>query len=413
MIEAKAGRRSTEGWNWPVVIGAMLGGALGAGPIMVISFGVFLKPVSEAFGWDRSVLTSGLTLAIFMNALGTPPLGRLIDRYGVRSVTLIAAPLFALSFAALSLTSSSWTLLALLYGVMGLLSAGTATLPYVTAISATCKRNRGLALGVGLCGLGIGSGLAPPVSQYFIDQVGWRGAYLSIGAIAFVATLFIWAVLMKVPRQSPAERGKPTRSLELLKSIATGRHFWFLCLPVLLMSLATNGILANLVPMFTDSGMSAQRAAAFASLVGVATIVGKVSSGFLVDRFRPQWVAAGYFAVPILALLLLTTGEAGRYPALTMISIGLTHGSEVALASTLVARFFGMKNFGVIFGFTAVAFTIGVGLGPLLMSLTYDISGSYDAAIWILAAGLAAASLMIGSLPDRAVDEPGPEAAPG
>src|SRR6185437_15056849 len=128
---------ATSGWRaWRVVVGALLGSAVGAAPIMVISFGVFLKPVSAQFGWDRSVLSAGLTLAVVLNAVSTPMLGWLIDRHGVRRVSLITVTLFSIATAAMSLLSPSYFVLAVLFAFWGITSTGQSQVPYVSAISA-------------------------------------------------------------------------------------------------------------------------------------------------------------------------------------------------------------------------------------------------------------------------------------
>jgi predicted MFS family arabinose efflux permease len=368
----------------------------------VISFGVFLKPISAEFGWDRSVLSAALTLAVLLNAVSTPTLGWLIDRYGVRRMTLITVTLFPAATAAMSLLSSSYLVLAMLFGIWGITSTGQSQVPYVSAISSTFVKNRGLALGVGLCGLGIGASLVPPVARWLIDNFGWRGAYLGLGLLSFIVAFSSVYFLVRIPRHEITQPG-PSATVNrskgaLLKLITRSRHFWFILIPVFVMSLATNGAVSNVIPMLTDDGMAPAKAASYAALIGVATVVGKVSSGFFADRFTPQLVAAAYFLLPVLAYLLLILGLATQYPVFVMLSLGVALGAEVALAGTLVARFFGLTHFAQIFGFTAFGYSIGVGLGSLAMNAAFDRFGSYRAALIVFAISLIAAAAMIGSL---------------
>lgn len=390
---------SVSEWrNWPVVLGAMLGSSVGAGPILVVSFGVFLKPVSQAFGWDRSVLASGLLVAVLLNAAATPVLGWLIDRFGVRRVSLVMITLFSLATAAMALMTASYIWLMVLFAAWGLTSSGQSQVPYATAMSTTFTKNRGLALGLGLCGLGLGTSLVPPIARWLLDEFGWRMAYVGMGAlcfvVAFTAVFFLFRKLQKVSASGP-HQAAPRSNRAVLATAMRSRNFWLILIPVFIISMASNGAISNLVPMLTDGGMTPARAAAWTSLVGVSTIVGKISSGFLVDRFRAQLIAALYFSLPLLGFALLLTDLASAYPAVVMISLGLALGSEVALAGTLVARCFGLAHFGLLFGCMAFIFSVGVGLGSVVMNASFDRVGTYHPALAIFAFGLVVAALLV------------------
>jgi predicted MFS family arabinose efflux permease len=401
---------TSGGWSlsgawrqWRVVLGALIGTSIGAAPVMVISFGVFLKPVSSAFGWDRSVMSEGLFVAVLLNALATPSLGRLIDQYGVRRITLWAVAFFGAATASMSLMGKSWLLTMVLFGIWGLASTGQSQVPYVTAISATFERNRGLALGMGMCGLGIGAAIVPPTARLLLDQFGWRAAYALLGLLSGVVAYSAVFLLVHVPvsrKPKSPQLAANADKLSVYRIVSRSRHFWFLLIAVLSVSLATNGLFANFVPILTDAGMRADRAALIASSAGMATILGKVMSGFLVDRFHPQYVAAGSFLVPLIGGLILMSGHTAQYPMLLTSTVGFGVGAEVALAGTLVARFFGLRFFGQIFGFMAFAYTIGVGAGTVIMNAIYDRTGSYWPSFVVLSAALVLAAVLVGSLRD-------------
>src|SRR3954463_8822854 len=89
---------------WWVVFGSAVGLIVGNGPIVFLTFGLFLGPVTREFGWDRTTFSSSLLFGHGFAGLAYPFLGRAIDRYGIRRVSLTSIVLFAVSLASLSLT---------------------------------------------------------------------------------------------------------------------------------------------------------------------------------------------------------------------------------------------------------------------------------------------------------------------
>lgn len=378
---------------------------------MVVSFGIFLKPVSHELGWERETLASALFLATTLNALATPLFGRLIDRWGVRAVTLPAIALFSVCTALNSELTGSRVVLTALFGLWGISSAGHGQLPYATAISRTFSANRGMALSLGLIGLGIGTALIPRLCALFIDEFGWRRAYIALGCTTFLVAFT--AVLLwlrpgnnssRSPRDSrkdqPDRQAADSRRAEaptLLQVMKTSWRFWAIVLSVFLFALAVNGLTAHAVPLMTDRGFSTADAAAKMGVVGAAAIGGRVLSGYLVDHLYPPWVAAAFFGLPCLGAWGLHSGRPDLLiPALTV--IGASVGAESSLAGVLVSRYLGLARFGEIFGYVALAFSLGVGLGPWLLSVLYDHSHSYNSGLVVAASCVLLAAILVGSL---------------
>jgi MFS family permease len=119
-----------------VVAATVLGLIVGAGPINVFSFGVFLKPITAELGIGRTTFSSALTLHATMAALMCPVFGWMIDRWGVRRVMLPALVLYALGIAAYALiTADPFALTYLIFGVTGLTGTVAGPIPYSTVIS--------------------------------------------------------------------------------------------------------------------------------------------------------------------------------------------------------------------------------------------------------------------------------------
>ena len=129
---------------WWVVVGSTLALVVCNGPVGLFTFGVFLKPITEEFGWDRGTMSAASGMASLMIAAGLPVTGMLVDRWGVRRVLLPVILLFSVCVAAISLTPPSPIVFITLYAIMGLVSAADSPQPYVKTIAAWFDERRGL-----------------------------------------------------------------------------------------------------------------------------------------------------------------------------------------------------------------------------------------------------------------------------
>ena len=181
--------RSTN--PWCVVAGAVVGLTVCNGPVLFFTSGVFLKPIAADMQWQRSTVSFALSFATLLSAVATPLLGRMMDRRGVRAVSLPGLVVFAASLGLLALSPRSPAAFIVLAALTGVASTVQAPLPYAKAISAWFDERRGLALGVAMAGVGLGAILVPQIAGALIHWTGWRGAYIGLGglmlAVAFPA----------------------------------------------------------------------------------------------------------------------------------------------------------------------------------------------------------------------------------
>ena len=146
---------------WRVVAGAVVGLTVCNGPVLFFTSGVFLKPIAADMQWQRSTVSFALSLATFLSAVATPILGRIMDRWGVRAVSLPGLPVFAASLGILALSPGSPAAFIVLAALAGVASTVQAPLPYAKAISAWFDERRGLALGIAMAGVGLGAIIVP------------------------------------------------------------------------------------------------------------------------------------------------------------------------------------------------------------------------------------------------------------
>jgi cyanate permease len=171
--------------------------------------------------------------------------------------------------------------------------------------------------------------------------------------------------------------------------------FWLMVCAFFLMSVSFHGYLIHLVPMLTDHGVPAQSAALAISLGAGVGLLGRVGAGYLLDRFFAPYVAICFFCGAALGTFLLWRGAVGGLAFVAVILWGLAQGAEFDIMAYMVSRYFGLRAFGEIYSYAFAAFTLGGVIGPPLMGVAFDSTGSYSLVLGgFVVATLIAAGLM-------------------
>ncbi|MBI3245322.1 MAG: MFS transporter [Deltaproteobacteria bacterium] len=392
-------------YGWWIVLVAAIGLSVGYGPIVTFTFGVFFKPLSQEFGWNRAQVSLAFSLSLLVMSVGLPLVGRVVDRLGARKVIVPSVVLFGMGFMSFALLSSQLWLLYAIYIALGVVGGGTAPVPYSNVLSHWFDKQRGLALGVAMVGLGLGAFAMPTVAQGLIDVGGWRWAYVYIGAMVMLIAAPVVALFLTetpqmlglvsdgMPPSTATASGKPT-GLSSQEARQTGT-FWVMVGAFFLMSVAIHGCLIHLVPLLTDRGVSPQGAALATSLLGGALLFGRVGAGYLLDCLAASTVAVGFFGGATVGFVLLWSGVSGDLAFLASFLVGLGMGAEGDIIAYLVSRYFGLRAFGEIYGYVFAAFTLGGVVGPLLMGVGFEATGSYRLVLGaFVCASLVAVALM-------------------
>jgi MFS family permease len=196
--------------GWRIAIGAGVGVFVSFASLLVYTFGIFLKPMTEEFGWSREAASLAFGIAAMMIAACSPRLGYLLDRVGARRVILPCVTVFGCAFASLALlTPRIWHLYAI-FAILGAVGNGTAHLAYTRAVSTWFDRRRGMALALVMTGGAVGAIVLPPVAQALIGSLGWRGAFAALGAMVLGIALPVVIPLIRERRDTIAnvERGQ-------------------------------------------------------------------------------------------------------------------------------------------------------------------------------------------------------------
>jgi MFS family permease len=366
--------------------------------LLIYTFGIFLKPWTEEFGWSRESVSAAFGIAAMTVAVCSPPLGYLLDRVNPTRVIVPCLAVFGIAFASLSLlTPHIWHLYAVFF-VLGVVGNGTAQMAYSRAVSSWFDARRGTALAIVMAGGAVGAMVLPPIAEALIARYGWRYACVILGAMVLVVGPPVAARFVRQRPQPPRTVATDSGGTSLGGGLRS-RVFWILVAVLFGSSIAQNGAITHLAALLTDRGVAAHDAALAVSAMGAASLVGRLATGWLLDRFFAAGVAFGLLAMAALGTLLLATADSMALGVLAAALIGAGMGGEADVTPYLLSRYFGLRAFSALYGLTWTAYAIAGAIGPILMGRAFDVAGSYATLLPVLAGVMIAVGTLLFLLP--------------
>ncbi len=365
-----------------VVLGACLTQFVVIG--LLFSYGLFFKAFEAEFGWSRTLLSSCLSFAFIVMGVLAFFGGHLSDRYGPRLVLAVAGTLCGLVYGLLSQVTQPWQLFAI-FGLF--IGVGMATHDVVTlsTIARQFRQRRGIMTGVVKVGTAAGQVAIPPSAAFLIAIYDWRLAAMILGAGA-VALLLVAALLMKGPAAGAGPDGGTGAAGYHFQEARRNRTLWMFCAIQFAFLSSLTTVPLHIVVHGMDLGMTPASAAILVSVVGAASVVGRLSVGAAVDRIGGRRALIICF-VPLVASLLAFVFIAAPWVLFAAVAVyGFAHGGFFTVTSPTVAEYFGLRALGAIFGFVLFSGTIGGAAGPILAGRVFDLTGSYAPAFTALAA---------------------------
>jgi predicted MFS family arabinose efflux permease len=391
--------------GWPVVLAAAIGIGTGPGLFQNLS-SLFIPGLIAEFGWTRGQIGTAAALGL-LASIATPFLGRLVDRFGARPMIVGAMLLLAATYLGMTaMTGPLWHYQALI-AALALTVPGTSGVVYAKLIAARFLAHRGMALGLATSGLSVTTLAMPPLIGAVIASAGWRAGFVTLAGI--VALLALPAVLVAL-RGTPAGPTRPAPEnadatpVEGLTGAEARRdgRFWRLAIAVALINFGSVGLVTSLVPLGLDRGLAAGQAAGLLASFGASQMVGRLAIGWLIDRYRPQTMAALFALASAAAFAVLAGGASGF--TLLMVAVffaGLMNAAEQDLLPYFGVRLFGLRAFGEVYGTVLVIALAGTASGIAGFGRLHDATGGYTVALAISAAALVGSALLFRTLTDR------------
>jgi len=385
-FDAEARREWRE--SWPLGVSCLAGMTVASIALYVI--GTLVGPIEAEFGWSRAQIMLGLTVSTLTGAVLGPVVGIIVDRWGPRRIGIPGAVLTLMLFSLLSLATDYYPLWLGLWLIISIGGLAVAPTVWTMAIASNFEKSRGLAIALAMCGSAVSALVMPPLATVLMLNFGWRAAVPMFCAIIGVVLLpILWFAFhskadaaRRHTGQAQAQTATLAPGVTNLRRAMTSGQFIKLALAAFLFTVCTLGMVSNMVPVMASQGFGPAEAAGIAGLLGIGSFAGRIGTGYLIDRFNSSLIAGSLVLMPVIScLLLLQFGTSAPVASAAVIIMGLALGAEVDVIAFLAAEKFGTARFGTIFSVINAGWTLATATGPLLISLSYDMTGDYRLAI--------------------------------
>lgn len=403
-------------YGWIIVAAAFITMAIGVNART--AFSLLFPPILAEFQWERGLAAGVFSVGFLVSASLSPLVGHLMDRRGPRLVVEIGVFLLAAGLLLSTMATAPWQI----YATLGVLvGAGANTMGYTVQsqfLPNWFSRHRGLALGIAFSGVGVGSIIILPALQYLIEREGWRTACGALGILVLVLLAPLNLILKKRPEDiglkadgasgtdAALTDGEAIQIVDqawvavewtLARAICT-RRYWWIALGYSCVMFVWYAVQVHQTKYLVEIGFTAMHAAWALGLVSLVAIPGQITLGHLSDRIGREWIWAigcAGFAFCGLALIAMQEAPSAWLLYLMVVAQGTLGYSVTSVMGPISAEIFEGPHFGIIFGTLMVAAIAGGAAGPWITGITYDVTGSYAPAFWLVVAvsGLSALAM--------------------
>jgi MFS family permease len=352
--------------------------------------GIILLSLEHEFHWSRETITGAVSINLLLFGLAGPFLGRLMDLYGAKIITILMISLVVLGAGGSLFMQEPWQLYLLWGLIVGAGSGGTSIVMGSAIVNRWFKKRRGLALGVLGAAFSSGQLIFTPVLMNLNIHEGWRAATLFIVLLLGLIILpLVIRFLVDDPglkrmrpygangSDAPPVRPDPNP----MRLAMANPQFWLLAFSFGICGFTTSGLFqTHLIPHGIEHGFTEMTMAISLGLMGATDIIGTILSGWLCDRFGKRWPLAIYYTLRGMSLMLLPYVESTGQLMVFSAVYGLNWLSTVPATSALTADLFGKQNVGVVFGWICFAHQVGAAFASYGASYLHSLAGNYTMA---------------------------------
>ncbi len=358
--------------------------------------GVFIVPLQKEFGWSTAEISSAMSVRFVLFGLMAPFAAALMNRYGLRNVTLTALTVIVASLILSLGMTQLWQLVALWGFAVGVGTGMTALVLGATVASRWFAARRGLVIGILTASAATGQLIFLPILSGITAQVGWRWALALMCVMLAIAAVGVLLVMRDrpsdldlrpfgdtgtdpLPAPAPSHAPIMAAALGALRDAAKTRVFWILFATFFICGASTNGLIqVHLIPMCLDFGIPEMQAAGLLAAMGVFDFVGTIASGWLSDRYNNRYLLFWYYGLRGLSLLALPYTDFSFYGlSLFAMFYGLDWIATVPPTVRLTAATFGAERAGLVFGWIFAGHQLGAAAAAFGAGLSRTVLLSY------------------------------------
>lgn len=352
------------------------------------AWSVYRNPIMKVTHWDQSSVAFAFSLAIFCLGISAAYMGKLVEKFGPRITGSVSAILYASGniITGLAISQKELWLLYLGYGILGGLGLGAG---YITPVSTIIKwfpDKRGLATGLAIMGFGFASLLTSPIAQYLISHQGLVETFYILGTVYFLVMITVSQFIKRPTSDESCElasRVVDVKKADLTSGMTANEalktyHFYVLWIVFFINIACGLGLISVIAPMAQDmAGMSAQQAAVVVGLMGIFNGFGRLLWAGLSDYIGRPITFIVLFSVNIAMSLVLMFLHIPILFITAMAILMTCYGAGFSLIPPYLSDVFGAKELAALHGYILTAWAMAALFGPMLLSISYQLSGSY------------------------------------
>jgi MFS family permease len=372
--------------GWHILLVSLVGVITSAGVAPLYSFGALVTDMSTALGHTPGELQRCITFAFIGLAVGSQLVGWLLSKYGVRRVTLYSLAALSLLYMAVPLVELNLWLMYLFYFLFPVIGCGSLHISWTQVTCQWFEKNRGMALAIILSGTGLSSMVLPIAITYSSHLGDWQWGFFILGILPLLTLVlcYKWMYEPESPALKPMTEDIPAAAASFspgysFRESFRMRTFWLICTALALVVCGILAMVTNLVPLLRHHGWSAAEAASVYSAFGLSLILGRLGVGYLLDRLWAPLIAFITLLIPSIGCLILLQMPPQLYLLVVAAAlIGIGAGAEYDIASYIVTRYFGLKEYSKIFGTMMGVTTAGFCMAPFYYGFLIDHFGGYQ-----------------------------------
>ena len=364
------------------------------------SFGILIKPLIYEFSWERGTITLAYSINLLVFGLCQPFAGRLLDRFGPRTLFPISALTASIGLILTSQSSSTLELY-LYYGVVTAVGLSGISIGVISStLSRWFRSLRGFVSGVAISGTAFGQFLFIPLLALLMGRFGWRWSWVILGTSL---SLVIVPISLAVMRGSPLEMGqepygsngdhhykRDERNESLSKGLSSSttrifrsKNFLLTAITYFICGFQDFFFVTQLIPFATDQGFSPQEASNLQGIAGFLSVPGLLLFSFLSEKLGRKIPLSLIFLPRILCFSLLLYSYGWPFIYTSALLFGFTLLASAPLASAIMGDLYGLKNIGVLTGTIFWFHHLGGALGAYSGGYLYDLTSTYFVAFII------------------------------
>ena len=372
--------------GWAIAAACFFASAIAVGGSQY-SFGHFVEPLENSFGWTRTQIGLSLSLIAFGSFI-SPLIGSLIDKHGSRKIMAFSMAVFGISYLVRPFMTELWHWY-FLSVIQSFSIVGAAMLPPGKLVGLWFPENRGRVIGITAMGNNFGGMVIQPIVAFLVTVYNWKVGYAVVGLLGLLVSLFSY-LIVKNPEPIRNEisgadnRAENLIGLTLRQAVRT-RTFYAITVAILCGTFTYSSLLPQVSSHLIINGVGESTASLAVSLFATCGMGGKFIFGNLSDKYGPRRaLMLDLLGQAVFASLLVYAGD-GLPIWVVVPAMGFFLGAFGALYQLIVIDAFGVRHFGAIMGVIAISNAVPSFVGPIIAGMSFDITGSYASAFFITA----------------------------